>query len=186
LILIVIAFAMLMINAFHLLPMFLAMDSDHHPSFMSSSGGGGVGGGGGGAGNGGGGGAPDAMGMHHGVHKNVMEHRLGLIEHMRTLFGGMGEEEGGDGPSSTTTTSRTKGGTDAENARLVVDVHPPTTKTTKKAKDGNVGGGGTSKGRSYGGIERKLARGYSGLPMNMTPALYGAKRGTVECDVDVE
>ena len=31
----------------------------------------------------------------------------------------------------------------------------------------------------------KLARGYSGLPMDKTPALVGAKRGTIECDADV-
>lgn len=34
--------------------------------------------------------------------------------------------------------------------------------------------------------ERPLARGYSGLPMSQTPALVGARRGTVECDVDVK
>lgn len=33
---------------------------------------------------------------------------------------------------------------------------------------------------------QKLARGFSGLPMEMTPALVGAKRGTVECDVNVK
>lgn len=33
---------------------------------------------------------------------------------------------------------------------------------------------------------QKLARGFSGLPMDKTPALIGAKRGTIECDVDVK
>lgn len=32
----------------------------------------------------------------------------------------------------------------------------------------------------------KLARGFSGLPMNKTPALVGAKRASIECDVNVK
>jgi len=35
-------------------------------------------------------------------------------------------------------------------------------------------------------VNQKLARGFSGLPMDKTPALVGAKRGTVECDIDVK
>ena len=35
-------------------------------------------------------------------------------------------------------------------------------------------------------LELPLARGYSGLPMEKTPALIGAKRGTIECDVNVK
>jgi hypothetical protein len=35
-------------------------------------------------------------------------------------------------------------------------------------------------------VELPLARGYSGLPMEKTPALEGAKRGTIECDVNVK
>lgn len=35
-------------------------------------------------------------------------------------------------------------------------------------------------------VLQKLARGHSGLPMEKTPALVGAKRGTIACDVDVK
>lgn len=35
-------------------------------------------------------------------------------------------------------------------------------------------------------LDLPLARGYSGLPMEKTPALIGAKRGTIECDVNVK
>eukprot|EP00804_Cyclotella_cryptica_P030282 CCRYP_019226-RC/>CCRYP_019226-RC protein AED:0.25 eAED:0.25 QI:120/1/1/1/0.76/0.66/18/2265/1695 len=34
-------------------------------------------------------------------------------------------------------------------------------------------------------LDLPLARGFSGLPMEKTPALVGAKRGTIECDVNV-
>jgi hypothetical protein len=34
--------------------------------------------------------------------------------------------------------------------------------------------------------ENNLARGVSGLPMSETPALIGAERGHIECDVDVD
>ena len=34
--------------------------------------------------------------------------------------------------------------------------------------------------------EAKLARGVSGLPMSETPSLIGAKRGHIECDIDVD
>ena len=35
-------------------------------------------------------------------------------------------------------------------------------------------------------LDLPLARGYSGLPMENTPALVGAKRGTIECDINVK
>lgn len=35
-------------------------------------------------------------------------------------------------------------------------------------------------------VHLPLARGYSGLPMEKTPALVGAKRGTIECDINVK
>ena len=35
-------------------------------------------------------------------------------------------------------------------------------------------------------VDLPLARGYSGLPMEKTPALIGAKRGTIECDINVK
>ena len=40
--------------------------------------------------------------------------------------------------------------------------------------------------KSSGSKHRSLARGVSGLPMEETPALVGASRGHVECDVDVD
>jgi hypothetical protein len=40
--------------------------------------------------------------------------------------------------------------------------------------------------QSFPPLDLPLARGYSGLPMEKTPALIGAKRGTIECDVNVK
>ena len=191
-VLIAIAFVMAIVNAFHVLPMFLAMDSDvttatitaragspsSASSSSSSSGGDGMS-----EQPGGGGGATDAMGMHHGVHKNLLEHKLGLREHMEKLFGKKKDDEP-PSPSSSSSSSSTGGG-DANDADAR-NRHVAATATTET--NGNVGGGSGSTGHSQSGRDkgRKLARGFSGLPMDRTPALIGAKRGTVECDVDVE
>ena len=197
--LVAIALVMAIVNVFHVLPMFLAMDSDAMGTIMarawasssSSSGGGGTmeypGGGGGGA--------PDAMGMHHGVHKNLLEHKLGLREHMEKLFGKKKDDE----PPPLSSSSSSTGGGEANDAyarnRPVSATAtagrevPPVPKIPDRTAEtnGNIGRSG-SKGHSQSGRDRgrKLARGFSGLPMDRTPALIGAKRGTVECDVDVE
>jgi hypothetical protein len=182
---------MAIINAFHVLPMFLAMDSSSDAvaiakargvveiggssaaaaASASTSDGGGVA-------------STDAMGMHHGVHKNLMEHRLGLREHMEKLFGA--KEEGVEvEPSSKTKTTKTNGGGGSKMAKEGRDLppkvipHPPTIVAPGKE---------SSRGQSQSGRNRvrTIARGFSGLPMNLTPALIGAKRGSIECDVDVE
>ena len=84
LLLFVIAFIMVMVNLFHVLPMFLAVDShimstimahiDHGAAVSSSlSGGSNVGGDG-------------DNDLHHGVHKNLIEHKLGVQEHIKICY----------------------------------------------------------------------------------------------------
>lgn len=185
----IIAIDMAIINAFHVLPMFLAMDSSSDAVTMvavaKARGVAEVGGSSASASDGGGVASTDAMGMHHGVHKNLMEHRLGLREHLEKLFGAK-EEAVEVEPSSKTKTKTNEGGGGSRMAKEGRDLppkiipHPPTVVAPGKE---------SSRGQSQSGrnVERALiARGFSGLPMNLTPALIGAKRGSIECDVDVE
>jgi hypothetical protein len=184
--------------------------------------------------------------MHHGVHKNLIEHRKGVMDHIRKereknmqqqieakkqpipIKGDSGSsdesgEQSGDlhieepeEPAGVVVQSPIE----VEHAKDPV-INPPaqlaesakTIEVDKSDKEHNekqpapMAQGKeippdsqreTAKSQQNEGKELKgatipqhngdqsLARGYSGLPMDKTPALIGAKRGTVECDVNVE
>ena len=169
--LVTIALAMVIVNAFHVLPMFLAIDYNmmgmimvQHagddrggggslPASALSSGGGGMMEQTGGGGRGSGGGAPDAMGMHHGVRKILLEHTLRLREHMGKTSGNK-KKDNEPPPSSSLTGGEVKNEADAKNqpiavtamAGQVVPLGPKIPDPTTKLK-GIVGRSG-SKGHS--------------------------------------
>ena len=172
LLLFVIAFIMVMVNLFHVLPMFLAVDShimstimahiDHGAAVSSSLSGGSSGGGGDGDND-----------LHHGVHKNLIEHKLGVQEHIENLLLNKKKDE------------RLSLEEDSNVEPIMIEkevIAPKEMDMKTKAVEETV-----SKSQSSSKRESllPLARGFSGLPMDKTPALIGAKRGTIECDIDV-
>jgi hypothetical protein len=156
--------------------MFLAMDSNKVGAIMARAGLSSSSGGGGTMEQPGGGGTLDVMGMHHGVHKNLLEHKLGLQEHMETFFGKQKDDEPPSPLSS-------MGGGEANDADAR---NRPVTATATAAQvvpwvlklpcPTRVPNGGRDRGW-------KLAREFSGLPMDRTPALIGVKRKDVKADI---
>jgi len=151
------------INLFHIYPMFHAVDSDimnkahglignaANLSDVSVD-------------------AADAM--QHGVHKNLLEHKLSLREHLEQRQQKQQleqkaidevkviENESGEVQNGEEISSSDKNQNDTSGRGPMEDV--------------------------LENVNQKLARGFSGLPMEETPALIGAKRGTIECDADVK
>ena len=152
--------------------------------------------------------------LHHGVHKNVLDHKKVLNEHwqrerQKRLKGqadSIQQKERNDPPENprmqvpndgvledmvNKSIDDVKGRVDAkkdtpqrlddkqnEIAGKVPLTTTTTTTTTTSTKP-------VSKTERWPNENTKLARGYSGLPMDKTPALVGAKRGSVDCDVNV-
>jgi len=118
--------------------------------------------------------------MHHGVHKNLLEHRQSLKEHIEKERAKHLEE-----------LSKLKG-IQQQQSKSVVQKKTKVLSAIEKEREQRRRNGGSNDAdmrlRMYDTPvkeEQKLARGYSGLSMSKTPALIGAKRGTIECDVDV-
>ena len=174
--LVAITLIMAIVNALCVLPMFLSMDSNKVGAIMARAGLSSSSGGGGTMEQPGGGGTLDVMGMHHGVHKNLLEHKLGLQEHMETFFGKQKDDEPPSPLSS-------MGGGEANDADAR---NRPVTATATAAQvvpwvlklpcPTRVPNGGRDRGW-------KLAREFSGLPMDRTPALIGVKRKDVKADI---
>ncbi len=172
-----IAFVVMAINTFHIYPMFYAVDSDimnsaHHIignaanlSDVSVD-------------------ATDAM--HHGVHKNLLEHKLSLRDHLEQR-----QQQQQQELNDAKFIEKEERIPNEENDILSIKDQSsgeakgsPTTASTEKS--GKSGQDPLNDILSLNNSNKKLARGFSGLPMEETPALIGAKRGTVKCDVDVK
>lgn len=164
-------FIVMAINMFHIYPMFHAVDSD-----MMNKAHGIVGN----AAN------SDASvdaadTMHHGVHKNLLEHKLSLRDHLEQRQQQQQQALAESKVIENVTTSLIQNGNDAS---------PRDDQPSGGKKDSPMSGS-TEKSIIPGlvkskYVDQKLARGFSGLPMEETPALVGAKRGTIQCDVDVK
>jgi len=122
--------------------------------------------------------AADAM--HHGVHKNLLEHKLSLREHLEQRQQQQQQQQAIDEVK----VIENESGMEGEISSAIID------ESTGAKKIADIKQNDTSdRGPSKVVLEndnQKLARGFSGLPMEETPALIGAKRGTIECDVDVK
>lgn len=116
--------------------------------------------------------------MGHGVHANVQNHIQGLREHIIKEAKSRSREKIKQ--------------VESESKKISSDeIQQSEPKTQVKVK---------SKGSSNSEIKQStpkvlkihsstktsLARGYSGLPMEKTPALVGAKRGSIQCDIDAD
>lgn len=116
--------------------------------------------------------------MGHGVHANVQNHIQGLRDHIIKEAKSRSREKIKQAES--------------ESKKISSDeIQQPEPKTQVKVK---------SKGNSnsefkqsapkvlkiHSSTKTSLARGYSGLPMEKTPALVGAKRGSIQCDCDAD
>ena len=122
---------------------------------------------------------------HHGVHKNVQDHMQGLQDLM--------DKERAKRKIQSIVAKKTPTYVDSINAerheQIVSkksesnDAARPAQKLDKNPASPTVK---KSSSRSFVNAEPKLARGFSGLPMEKTPALIGAERGTIECDVNVK
>jgi len=176
--------------------------------------------------------------MHQGVHKNLLEHRKGVMDHIikeRAKRLQQGDEK--DQPQKqgienehakleiqSSKQMENQGDTKLSKVKPPVEVNqssiegknkgkepptnvnsPPKLKDPLKTKNSekqsksldqnpdrpkvgtkeNPSNNHDNLQKSQSNGEQKLARGFSGLPMDKTPALVGAKRGTIECDVDV-
>ena len=136
--LVTIALAMVIVNAFHVLSMFLAIVSNVMGAIMVQRAGDDPGGGGslpasasssgggrtmeqtgGGGSRGSGGGAPDAMDMHHGVREILLEHTLRLREHMEKNSGNK-KKDNEQSPMSSLTGGEAKNKADAKNRHIAV------------------------------------------------------------------
>ena len=210
-----IAFIMLITNIYHIYPMFHAVDSnimrahiENNVPFLSSS-------------DGkiqarGGGSIVETSNHAHGVHKNILEHRQSLREHIErerakhledlsklsnmqpALKDQMKSRYDIEGTSKKVKRGKKKDLSaiaierekqQIHNVRSNNDADLPhkmdVLKTKLDTKQKYQSKDTDKQPKQQENDDQKLARGHSGLPMYKTPALIGAKRGTVECDVDV-
>ena len=154
--------------------------------------------------------------LHHGVHKNLLDHKKVLSEHLqrerqKRLKGqalDMTQKGRNDPPNAPKMQapndkmleemvnksfdaieieSRANAKNDAPkrltdaHTKIEAKVTTTTTTTTTTTSTKPV----SKTAEKWPNENKKLARGYSGLPMDKTPALVGAKRGSVDCDVNV-
>ena len=217
-----IAFIMLITNVYHIYPMFHAVDSNimrahienNLPVVLPSSDSSEIQAGGGGGG-------VETSNHAHGVHKNVLEHRQSLREHIERERAKHLEELSKlsnmqpalkdqkksqydiEGTSKKVKRGQKKqdlsaiaierekqqihnvGSNNDADLPLKMDVTKTKLDTKQKYQSNDTGKQQQHKSNVQENDGQKLARGHSGLPMYKTPALIGAKRGTVECDVDV-
>ena len=148
-----------------------------------------------------------AVELHHGVHKNILEHKQGLKDHIqkerakrlqqlenaqpehhkkeKKLVVPPVKEE--NKPKKQPVMVKDKEVLEpiakkadsiqtSNNVDRLEEVPDPVKISNVKEEDPKI----------QTNPNQKLARGYSGLPLDQTPALLGAKRGIVECDVDVK
>ena len=117
--------------------------------------------------------------MGHGVHANVQNHIQGLRDHIIKEAESRSREKIKQAESESK-----KIGSD--------EIQQSEPKTQVKVKsEGNSSSGEIKQSTSkvlkiHSSTKTSLARGYSGLPMEKTPALVGAKRGSIQCDIDVD
>ena len=153
--------------------------------------------------------------MHHGVHKNLLEHKQILKEHIeRERAKGVRQMEVlKDSIEASKSSSKEEVKKNVQSAAAIEKEYQERNSEKDKAEQ-NVSSKVTEEKdrqqhkqlpfdnkddsdaaqqenqqtqideKDINYQQKKLARGYSGLPMDKTPALIGAKRGTVECDID--
>ena len=216
-----IAFIMLITNVYHIYPMFHAVDSNimrahienNLPVVLPSSDSSEIQAGGGGGG-------VETSNHAHGVHKNVLEHRQSLREHIErerakhleqlsklsNIQPALKDQKKSQYDIEGTSKKVKRGQKKKDLSSIAIErekqqVLKPKVDTKQKyeSKDtdkpkpqsppdhntDNIMQQQEHKSNVQENDGQKLARGHSGLPMYKTPALIGAKRGTVECDVDV-
>lgn len=122
--------------------------------------------------------------MHHGVHKNLLEHKLSLRDHLEQRQQQVIDEANGIDKLSERIQERVGISSPIKNESSGKNRGLPTATATVVDKTSTSGRGQLKD--ILNNDDQKLARGYSGLPMEETPALVGAKRGTIDCDVDVK
>lgn len=123
--------------------------------------------------------------MHHGVHKNLLEHKLSLRDHLEQRQQQVIDVANGIDKLSERIQERVGISSPIKNESSGEKRGLPTPATATVLDKTSTSGRGQLKD-ILNNDDQKLARGYSGLPMEETPALVGAKRGTIECDVDVK
>ena len=172
-----IAFVVMAINTFHIYPMFYAVDTDimkkaqgiiGNAANLSDV-------------------SVDATDtMHHGVHKNLLEHKLSLRDHLEQR---QQQQEVNDAKFIENEEILQDEKNDSSSIEIEnkssgeKKVSPTTASPEKNSKSGQDP---LNDILGLNNNNKKLARGFSGLPMEETPALIGAKRGTIKCDVDVK
>lgn len=116
--------------------------------------------------------------MGHGVHTNVHNHLQGLREHLKQQAKSkeevkIKEKENSEQklfPANLIQQSKSKENSGAQLTSKMQDEPAGNSIITLKLHSSN----------------QSLARGHSGLPMDQTPALIGAKRGSIQCDSDAD
>lgn len=166
---------------------------------------------------------PQTEEMHHGVHKNMMEHKQAMRDHYQKMIakfraknntqtqGNRIERERAKLENQLSSEKKNRGNTTSMKVKKKkqgkdpsINAHPPskvvdllkTKDSEEKEAKGldkehtKVGSKKLPSDDHHNNIqsngEQKLGRGFSGLPMDKTPALVGAKRGAIECDVDAK
>eukprot|EP00986_Skeletonema_menzelii_P015195 scaffold11248_cov145-Skeletonema_menzelii.AAC.3 len=119
--------------------------------------------------------------MGHGVHANVQNHIQGLRDHLIKQPKPREVKLKENSTQQLTPPKPIEHGTSKENSDI---------QSTSKLKDKSTENSGiqpsTKALRIHSSRKQSLARGHSGLPMDQTPALIGAKRGSIQCDSDTD
>ncbi|KAL7431266.1 hypothetical protein ACHAXM_003999 [Skeletonema potamos] len=110
---------------------------------------------------------------HYGVHANVKNHIQVLKDHLIQQTKSKEAKSKETNKQKPTPGMRQKAES-KENSEIQL-----TSKTKVKPKE-------NSEIKIHSSNKQNLARGHSGLPMDQTPALIGAKRGSIQCDSDAD
>jgi len=119
--------------------------------------------------------------MGHGVHANVQNHIQGLRDHLIKQAKSKEVKSKENNKQKQPTPELIQ----KAESKEISDIQS-TSKTQVKPKEKSEIQQSTKILKIHSSNKQNLARGHSGLPMDQTPALIGAKRGSIQCDSDAD